>query len=86
MTGDELKGWRKRNNFTQQKLGLELGVARQTVLTWEQSSQSLPRMLVLALRALESGGSEVQSVVGQRASVAEYQRIRRQRRTIEGER
>ena len=82
MTGDELRSWRKKHRFTQERLGWELEVTRQTVWAWEQSSQPVPRMLYLALLGLESR-PDAQAVIGQRASTAEYHHARRQRLAIE---
>ena len=54
MYGGSLKEWRKRNNYNQDTLMLELGIkSRQTISTWENSEDELPRMLKLALLALE---------------------------------
>jgi transcriptional regulator with XRE-family HTH domain len=54
MNGDDLKQWRERNNYTQERLKIELGVkSRQTVISWEQTDK-LPRVLELALIALEN--------------------------------
>ncbi|HET6390179.1 helix-turn-helix domain-containing protein [Hyphomicrobium sp.] len=65
MIGADLKAWRKRNNYTQERLRMELDVSRQTIVTWENSSTPLSRMLELALEALEhpaaqqTGGSRL---------------------------
>jgi DNA-binding XRE family transcriptional regulator len=54
MLGTELPEWRKRNRFTQDGLRLALGVgSRQTIITWEKSTERLPRLVQLALLALE---------------------------------
>jgi transcriptional regulator with XRE-family HTH domain len=54
MLGTELPEWRKRNRFTQDSLRLALGVkSRQTIITWEKSTDLLPRLVQLALLALE---------------------------------
>jgi DNA-binding XRE family transcriptional regulator len=54
MLGIELPEWRKRNRFTQDGLRLALGVgSRQTIITWEKSSEPLSRLVELALLALE---------------------------------
>ncbi|HWS65246.1 MAG TPA: hypothetical protein VN325_21035 [Steroidobacteraceae bacterium] len=54
MLGTDLPKWRKRNRFTQDSLRLALGVkSRQTIITWEKSTERLPRLVQLALLALE---------------------------------
>lgn len=55
MLGTELPEWRKRNGFTQDTLRIALGVkSRQTIITWEKSTEPLPRLIELALLALEN--------------------------------
>jgi transcriptional regulator with XRE-family HTH domain len=54
MLGTELREWRKRNSWTQEKLRQELGIkSRRTIISWEKSTAVLPRMVVLALLALD---------------------------------
>ena len=54
MLGTDLPEWRKRNRFTQNTLRMALGLgSRQTIITWEKSTDRLPRMVELALLALE---------------------------------
>jgi len=54
MLGTDLPEWRKRNRFTQDALRMALGLgSRQTIITWEKSTDKLPRMVELALLALE---------------------------------
>jgi DNA-binding XRE family transcriptional regulator len=54
MLGTELPEWRSRNRFTQDTLRMALGVkSRQTIITWEKSTEPLPRLVELALMALE---------------------------------
>jgi DNA-binding XRE family transcriptional regulator len=54
MLGTELTEWRSRNRFTQDTLRMALGVkSRQTIITWEKSTEPLPRLVELALLALE---------------------------------
>jgi DNA-binding XRE family transcriptional regulator len=54
MTGSELPEWRHRNRFTQDTLRIALGIrSRQTIITWEKSTERLPRLVQLALLALE---------------------------------
>jgi hypothetical protein len=76
MLGTELPGWRKRNRFTQNTLRMALGLgSRQTIITWEKSNEKLPRMVELALLALEhlpdQRGSD-----GYAFSAAEYPEVR----------
>ena len=53
MTGTEMKEWRHHNGYTQDDLMLELGVkSRQTISNWE-GSEKVPRVVELALAALE---------------------------------
>lgn len=53
MTGSELKEWRKRNGLSQSDLTKELGISsRQTISTWE-NSESVPRVIELAVCALD---------------------------------
>ncbi|SFN38065.1 DNA-binding transcriptional regulator, XRE-family HTH domain [Bradyrhizobium sp. Rc3b] len=55
MRGTELPEWRKRNSFTQDTLRIALGVkSRQTIITWEKQADPLPRLVELALLALEN--------------------------------
>lgn len=55
MNGHDLKHWRKANGYkNQDALQLELGIgSRRTISVWENSENELPRMLELALAALE---------------------------------
>jgi DNA-binding XRE family transcriptional regulator len=54
MLGIELPAWRKRNRLTQDALRLTLGVkSRQTIISWEKSTERLSRLVELALMALE---------------------------------
>jgi DNA-binding XRE family transcriptional regulator len=54
MLGTELPEWRNRNRFTQDTLRMALGIkSRQTIITWEKSAEPLPRLVELALLALE---------------------------------
>ncbi|QQO15188.1 hypothetical protein JJB99_03080 [Bradyrhizobium diazoefficiens] len=55
MLGTELPQWRAKNRFTQDTLRMALGVkSRQTIITWEKSTEPLPRLVELALLALEN--------------------------------
>jgi transcriptional regulator with XRE-family HTH domain len=55
LTGPELRAWRKANGYaTQESLQRELGVkSRGTISAWEQADVRLPRLVELALTALE---------------------------------
>ena len=54
MLGTDLPVWRKRHGFTQEALMIALGVkSRQTIITWEKSTAQLPKLVWLALLALE---------------------------------
>jgi transcriptional regulator with XRE-family HTH domain len=53
VTGAELKAWRTRIGWTQAGLMIELEVAsRQTISTWE-SAEKIPRLVELAVIALD---------------------------------
>jgi transcriptional regulator with XRE-family HTH domain len=59
MLGTELPDWRKRNGFTQETLGMALGIkSRQTIITWEKSAEPLSRLVQLALFTLENHPEE----------------------------
>jgi DNA-binding XRE family transcriptional regulator len=59
MLGIELPDWRKRNGFTQETLGMALGIkSRQTIITWEKSAEPLSRLVQLALFTLENHPEE----------------------------
>jgi DNA-binding XRE family transcriptional regulator len=48
-----LKSWRNRNNYTQDELAKEVGVSRQTIISWEKGHVPITRAIYLALIALE---------------------------------
>lgn len=75
MIGSELKAWRKRHGYTQDSFAEELDCSRQTVISWEKSSEQLPRMVWLSLVALE-GFPKERKVDGRRLSAAEYREER----------
>lgn len=76
MVGADLRKWRKRHGYNQEDLMKELGVqSRQTISTWENSSNKLPRVLELALAALESL-PEIRNIHGKAASASERKRYR----------
>lgn len=53
MRGDDLRRWREQVGMTQRDLMVELDVAsRQTIVTWEKS-ENLPRVVELAIFALD---------------------------------
>ena len=67
MNGAELKAWRKANGYNSQaalQMELELG-SRATLSSWENSKGELPRLIVLALTALERC-PELKTVTGKR--------------------
>lgn len=53
ITPAELKKARIRLGFTQEKLAVELGVVRHSVIRWEAGRHKIPHMLELALKQLE---------------------------------
>lgn len=72
MIGIELPAWRKRNSFTQDTLREALGLgSRGTIISWEKSEEKLPRMVQLALMALENI-PEAREVAGARYAAADY--------------
>lgn len=76
MRGIDLKDWRKRHRYSQEALMMELGVhSRQTISTWENSPDELPRITQLALWALEEI-PEARNVRGTRTSAAERRRLK----------
>ena len=78
MRGADLREWRRRYGYNQEHLMRELGIrSRQTISTWENSSNKLPRMLELALIALENV-PESRTVLGKRVSVAERKKRKKQ--------
>lgn len=58
MKPSDLVTWRKRNRYSQIKLGKALGVSTLTVYRWEKAMRSIPSFLHLALRCLELEGGE----------------------------
>ncbi|OGP65581.1 MAG: hypothetical protein A3K22_03490 [Deltaproteobacteria bacterium RBG_16_42_7] len=53
MNPSDLFKWRKKNGYTQIRLGKELGVTTITVYRWEKSMREIPSFLHLALECLE---------------------------------
>ena len=71
MNGSELTEWRQRNGYTQQNLMLELDIrARQTISSWEKETATVPRIVELALLALERF-PESKRIEGKKASTKE---------------
>ncbi len=69
MKGHELKEWRKANGYKNQtalKEELQLG-SRGTVSAWENSDKEIPRIVFLALHALEHC-PELKKISGERKS------------------
>jgi DNA-binding XRE family transcriptional regulator len=77
MLGTDLPEWRKRNgDLTQNALRMALGVkSRQTIISWEKSEEQLPRMVELALLALERL-PEAMNVGGQAFTAQEHREQR----------
>jgi hypothetical protein len=76
MIGSELRDWRKRNRFTQDMLRGALGLgSRQTIISWEKSEEKIPRMVELALLALEHVPG-CRNIDGHRYSVQEQPEVR----------
>jgi transcriptional regulator with XRE-family HTH domain len=72
MIGTELPEWRKRNRFTQDSLRMALGIgSRQTIISWEKSTEPLSRMVELALLALEHF-PEHRGAYGDRYATSDY--------------
>lgn len=53
LTGSELRAWRKAMGWNQQHLASELRVSRPTVSAWESKDDYIPRLVYLAVQALE---------------------------------
>ena len=58
MTGEQIREWRTRRGWTQDRLAAELGVAHDTVSRWENGAQEPSRMAV-SLLVLRLGMVEV---------------------------
>ena len=75
MRGIDLKERRKRLGYNQEDLMRELGIkSRQTISTWENTSESLPRILELALTALENI-PQCRNLLGKRVSAAQRKEL-----------
>jgi DNA-binding XRE family transcriptional regulator len=53
MTPEQLKQWRAKHGYTQQRLADALGVFRESIVRWETGVRNFPPFLHLALRCLE---------------------------------
>lgn len=58
MSAKQLQEWRRRNNYSQGKLSVVLGVDVMTVSRWERKITTIPPFLALALECLEKKGDE----------------------------
>lgn len=58
MSPDDLKRWRKGNEYSQAQLAKALGVIPLTVSRWERGVREIPSFLHLALECLEMKGGE----------------------------
>ncbi len=58
MNPSELIQWRKKNKYSQIRLGKALGVHTLTVYRWEKAMREIPPFLHLALKYLELKGGE----------------------------
>jgi hypothetical protein len=78
ITGADLKAWRKKHGFTQEMLRLALQVgSRQTIISWEKSTQRLPRYVYLALIGLEHLDHGHGFMTGYRFSASEARTARK---------
>ena len=59
MTPQELKKWRKLNDYSQSQLAKALAVVPLTVSRWERGDREIPSFLHLALRCVELEGGEL---------------------------
>lgn len=59
MNPSELVKWRKKNGYSQIKLGKALGVSTIAVYRWEKGMRRVPAFLHLALKYLEQKGGEM---------------------------
>lgn len=61
MNPSDLVKWRKKNGYSQIKLGKALGVTTITVYRWEKAMREIPAFLHLALKYLELKGGEIEA-------------------------
>ncbi len=57
ITPEEIRRWRMTRQFTQEALGLMLGVTADTIGRWEGGYMAPPPMLGMALAGLEQAGA-----------------------------
>ncbi len=60
MSPSKLIRWRKKNGYTQIRLGKALGVSTITVYRWEKAMRGIPPFLHLALKYLEIEGGDTE--------------------------
>lgn len=53
MSPSALVRWREARELSQHQLAVALGVDNMTISRWERSERAIPRMLPLALRAVD---------------------------------
>ena len=82
MLGPDLKAWRNRNGYTQARLAMALDVSRQTLNGWENSGNTLPRMIELSTLALEYLPEKCSLTAGTRLTAAEYRQERKRASAI----
>ncbi len=63
MTGQELKAWRKKHRYTQEKLCLLLGIGHSTLRYWESGKHKFPTYLRLALAYIDEKKGEIGKLV-----------------------
>lgn len=59
LSPSKLVRWRKKNGYSQIRLGKALGVSTITVYRWEKGMRGIPPFLHLALKYLETEGGSV---------------------------
>jgi transcriptional regulator with XRE-family HTH domain len=75
MDGNDLVKWRERNGYSQEELMREVGIkSRQTMSAMENNKTLVPRMLVLALIALE-GIPESRAHFGKKAKAKDEKKF-----------
>ena len=78
MSGDQFKSWRESHGLTREQLSLLLEIkSRQTIHNWEHYDVKLPRVVRLALMALEYMPDKTYFNVGKRASRSEAAAVRK---------
>jgi transcriptional regulator with XRE-family HTH domain len=55
MNAQAFKAWRKRLGHTQERAAELLGVSRRVVAGWETGETSIPKMVALAIWAIDHG-------------------------------